>query len=80
MRGRSVATGSVAVKTVTGCRWTAVTADSSITLDNTIHSQIDVEDRLRLVFLGLLPSIKDEKRVNPAEPISARSRDLLIVE
>ncbi|MCK6546327.1 polysaccharide biosynthesis tyrosine autokinase [Myxococcota bacterium] len=56
-------------------------------LDNTVHTQADVEERLHLNFLGLLPTIKkdekrkDEKRdVAPGEMVTTSSRDLYIAK
>jgi capsular exopolysaccharide synthesis family protein len=60
-----------------------------VLLDNTIHSQIDVEERLRLVFLGLLPNIEDdtgprkekrERGLSTGSMATPRARDLFIVE
>jgi capsular exopolysaccharide synthesis family protein len=60
-----------------------------VLLDNTIHSQIDVEERLRLVFLGLLPNIEDDAgpRKKKKERVQAtgnlatpRARDMFILE
>jgi polysaccharide biosynthesis transport protein len=59
-----------------------------VALDNTIHSQIDVEDRLHLTFLGLLPSISDhsvkaprrEKANEQGGLETPPGRDLFIVD
>ncbi|MCC7384173.1 MAG: polysaccharide biosynthesis tyrosine autokinase [Deltaproteobacteria bacterium] len=37
-------------------------AIGSVLLDNTVHTQVDIEEVLRLPFLGILPSIQEENR------------------
>ncbi len=49
-----------------------------VLLDNTIHTQAEVEERLRLAFLGLLPKIEQEAPKRGEEAAAARSRDLYI--
>lgn len=56
-------------------------AVATVLLDNTVHQQQDVEELLRLPFLGLLPRIADEER----ERVKAlagynRNRDLYVVQ
>lgn len=56
-----------------------------VLIDNTVHTQEDVEDRLRLPFLGVLPSIAEGERAKPKQgemvqtPVPT-SRDLYIVK
>jgi capsular exopolysaccharide synthesis family protein len=58
-----------------------------VLLDNTIHSQIEIEERLRLTFLGLLPSIDSGDKMtrkpsvtDPTGLATPSARDLFIVE
>lgn len=53
-----------------------------VLLDNTIHTQQEVEERLRLAFLGLLPKIQqDGKRdLGKNTPEWSRARDMFIAE
>jgi capsular exopolysaccharide synthesis family protein len=53
----------------------------SVLLDNTVHTQADIETVLRLPFLGVLPSIRGEenKPVEPGKKVETPVRDLFIV-
>lgn len=54
-------------------------AVGEVVLDNTVHSQTDVEDRLQQVFLGLLPAIGQEALKSTADSRgTVRARDLFI--
>lgn len=64
---------------------------AGLLLDNTVHTQSDIEERLQLSFLGLLPTIRreearEEKRQrakakgNEKEPATPNARDLHIVK
>ena len=62
-------------------------AIGGVLLDNTIHTQSEIEERLKLAFLGLLPKIEDEKKERKPPPPEgemrpgySRARDLFIVE
>jgi polysaccharide biosynthesis transport protein len=51
-------------------------------LDNTLHSQSDIENTLRLAFLGLIPKIETTE-LNPEPAVGGkmpRSRDMFILE
>ncbi len=56
-----------------------------VLIDNTVHTQEDVEDRLHLPFLGVLPSIEEGERAKPKVGDMVQSpvpttRDLYIVK
>ena len=53
-------------------------AVGEVLLDNTVHSQVDVEERLHQVFLGLLPAIGEATKGVNREGGSIRERDLFI--
>lgn len=54
-------------------------AVGEVVLDNTVHSQTDVEERLHQVFLGLLPAIgQDELKSASDGRGTVRARDLFI--
>jgi len=59
-----------------------VTVGSAL-LDNTIHSQLDIENTLHFAFLGLIPKIEQEASTEKTGATGAkipRSRDMFIME
>ena len=55
-------------------------AMAGVLLDNTVHTQAEVEELLRLPFLGLIPRIADEDRAQAKELGYNRNRDLYVVQ
>jgi capsular exopolysaccharide synthesis family protein len=54
-------------------------AIGEVVLDNTVHTQVDVEERLGQVFLGLLPAIsKEELAATDEGGGTVKARDLFI--
>lgn len=55
-------------------------AVAGVLMDNTVHTQAEVEELLRLPFLGLIPRISDQERANAKELGYNRNRDLYVVQ
>lgn len=53
---------------------------AGVLLDNTVHTQAEVEELLRLPFLGLIPRIADDERAQAKEIGYNRNRDLFVVQ
>jgi polysaccharide biosynthesis transport protein len=75
---------NTAIGAVLGCLLGLVFAVAGILLDNTVHTQADVEELLRLPFLGVLPIIQQENNEKPGKKPEGgpeqQGRDLYIVE